>query len=87
MREGARCANKFYKRGITLYPQDELYREMAFISYYFHWPRSEVMNLDHASRRRWCKEISVINRELTPSKSKNGVEKSIVDMDVSGWIH
>jgi hypothetical protein len=57
-----------------------MYKEMSFISYYFHWGRDEVMALDHASRRRWCEEISSINADLTPSDGKNGTELSIVDM-------
>ncbi len=46
------------------YPVDELYREMAFIAFHFHWPLSELMQLEHGERRRWCEEISGINREL-----------------------
>ncbi|MBR4529358.1 MAG: hypothetical protein IKO80_03655 [Lachnospiraceae bacterium] len=51
---------------------------MAFISYYFHWSREEVLAIDHRSRRRWCGEISGINEKLNPSKDKK--EKSIFDM-------
>lgn len=46
------------------YPLDQLYEEMAFIAYHFHWPRAELMVLEHAERRRWCHEISGINRRL-----------------------
>jgi len=46
------------------YPVKSLYEEMAFISYHFHWSYSEVMHLEHRERRRWCKEISSINRVL-----------------------
>jgi hypothetical protein len=68
--------HKFYARGITLYPEDALFREMAFISYYFHWSREEVQALSHNDRRRWCREISEINASLSPSKKK---EKSILE--------
>lgn len=71
-------AVKFYQGGIKLYPEEELYREMAFISYYFHWGGDEVMKLDHASRRKWCSEISQINQSLNPSRKEK--EKSILDM-------
>jgi hypothetical protein len=37
---------------------------MAFIAYHFHWSHVEVMQLDHRERRRWCREISSINRAL-----------------------
>ncbi|WP_123919625.1 MULTISPECIES: DUF6760 family protein [Georgenia] len=46
------------------YPVAQLYEEMAFIAYHFHWPQTELMSLEHAQRRRWCEEISQINRRL-----------------------
>ncbi len=69
-------------RGLRLYPEDELYREMAFISYYFHWGHEDVMAIDHRSRRKWCAEISAINEKLNPSKDKKK-EKSIFDMKLT----
>lgn len=78
LRTDGKGAAKFYKRGIELYPNEELYREMSFISYYFHWSMEEVMRLDHLSRRRWCSEISNIHKSLNPSDHNK--EKSIVDM-------
>jgi hypothetical protein len=56
------------------YPLDELYEEMAFIAYYLHWPISEIMELPHDERRRWCAEVSKINRNL------NGEQKNIFDV-------
>ena len=53
---------------------------MAFISYYFHWSEREVLGLSHGQRRRWCSEISSINRELGSSKKEKRKEKSIFDM-------
>jgi hypothetical protein len=49
------------------YPLDELYEEMAFIAYHFHWSHQELMQLEHRQRRRWCDEISRINRGLNRS--------------------
>ena len=57
-----------------------MYKEMSFISYYFHWSSEEVLRMDHVTRRRWCSEISAINKELAPSKQSNSKEKSILDM-------
>jgi len=37
---------------------------MAFIAYYFHWPYEDLMEVEHLERRRWCEEISSINRKL-----------------------
>lgn len=49
---------------ITGYPLDKLYEEVAFIAYHFHWKHEEIMNMEHAERRKWCEEISKINKKL-----------------------
>lgn len=60
-----RSTYKFYdNRSITSYPIDRIYKEVAFISYYFHWNHDEIMNMEHRERRRWCEEISKINSDL-----------------------
>jgi len=38
---------------------------MAFIAYHLHWPYTELMEVEHQERRRWCEEISRINRQLS----------------------
>jgi hypothetical protein len=38
---------------------------VAFIAYHFHWSCREILRMEHAERRRWCEEISRINRRLT----------------------
>jgi hypothetical protein len=47
-----------------VYPADKIYEEASFIAYYFHWPHDEIMSMEHRERRRWCEEISRINRNL-----------------------
>jgi hypothetical protein len=37
---------------------------MAFIAYHFHWSPVELAKLEHRERRRWCREISAINRKI-----------------------
>jgi hypothetical protein len=46
------------------YPVKSLYEEMAFIAHHFHWSHGDLMQLEHRERRRWCREISAINRRL-----------------------
>jgi hypothetical protein len=46
------------------YPVKALYEEMAFIAHHFHWAPGDLMQLEHRDRRRWCREISRINRAL-----------------------
>ncbi len=82
MRADARGALKFYAGGIKLYPTEELYREMSFISYYFHWSEKSVLGMEHTMRRKWCSEISDINRSLTPSENKKGKPREISILDM-----
>ena len=46
------------------YPVEKIYEEIAFISYYNHWPYETLMNMEHRERVRWCKELSKINKNL-----------------------
>jgi hypothetical protein len=50
--------------GIPGYPIDQLHEEVAFLAYYFHWPLRDILELQHADRRRWVEEVSAINRRL-----------------------
>jgi hypothetical protein len=53
-----------WRGGILGYPLKALYEEVAFVAYHFHWSPGEVMNLEHADRRRWVAEISAINQRI-----------------------
>jgi len=53
-----------------------MFEEVAFIAYYFHWDYQTIMNMDHFERRKWCDEISKINRKI----GDDNREKSILDM-------
>jgi hypothetical protein len=41
-----------------------LHEEVAFVAYHFHWPRQEIMSIEHVERRRWVTEISAINQRI-----------------------
>ena len=51
-----------------LYPQERIYQEMTFLSYYLHWSRDEVMRLNQLERRRWCREVSAVNKKLSKTE-------------------
>ena len=57
-----------------LYPQEQLYQEMTFLSYYLHWSRDEVMALSHQERRRWCSEVSAVNKKLSGNDKNQSFE-------------
>jgi hypothetical protein len=46
--------------GVTGYPLDGVYREVAWLGTRVHWPLNELLGLDHAERRRWLDEIAGI---------------------------
>ena len=46
------------------YPLEQLFEEVAFISYHFHWSHADVMALEHEERRRWVGQISSINQRM-----------------------
>lgn len=52
-------------------PSGELYRQLSFISYYFHWPLEQTLDLPHLERERFCREISRINRRANEGEEKN----------------
>lgn len=58
---------------MKLKPPRELYRQLSFISYYFHWDLDTVLDLPHLEREKFCEEINRINREA------NSDEKNIFD--------
>ena len=49
---------------MTGYPLDQLHREVAFVAYHLHWGHDQVMELEHADRRRWVTEISAIHQQM-----------------------
>lgn len=67
MRSRVRGRSRFFIRNggpLVGYPIDRIYEEVGFISYYFHWAHDDIMKMDHRERRRWCDEISKINKKL-----------------------
>ncbi|WP_099072765.1 DUF6760 family protein [Nostoc linckia] len=50
--------------GVISYPSDNLYEEVAFVAYHFHWSQDDILNLEHTTRQRWVAEINKINQKL-----------------------
>jgi hypothetical protein len=47
------------------YPTERLLEEVGYVAYHFHWSLDEILNLEHADRQRFVREISNINRRLS----------------------
>jgi hypothetical protein len=46
------------------YAPDRLYEEVAYIAYHFHWSLDDLLDLEHAERRRFATEIGRINNRI-----------------------
>ena len=48
--------------GIVGYPLDWVYQEVAALSVRVHWTYEDLLNFDHAERRRWIEEVLKLER-------------------------
>ena len=46
------------------YPLENIFKEVAFIAYHFHWDRETVFEMTHKERHVWVKQISAINEKI-----------------------
>ena len=46
--------------GVIRYPLEQIYKEVAYIAYNFHWQREDILNLEHHERQKWVREIEQI---------------------------
>jgi hypothetical protein len=44
------------------YATDEVYREVAYVAYHFHWSFDDIVDMEHPQRRRFVAEIDRMNR-------------------------
>ena len=59
------------------YPLEQLFEEVAFIAYHFHWGMDDILTMEHKERHMWIKEISEINKRINEaSKGSGGGETS-----------
>ncbi|MFI7452306.1 DUF6760 family protein [Nonomuraea sp. NPDC049714] len=42
------------------YATHRLYGEVAYVAYHFHWPLDDILDLEHADRRRFVAEIEAL---------------------------
>ena len=50
--------------GIVSYPLENIFKEVAFIAYHFHWDRESLLDMTHRERHAWVKQISKINEKI-----------------------
>ena len=47
------------------YAAERLFEEVAYVAYHLHWTLDEILDLEHADRRRFIDEIGRINQRLS----------------------
>ena len=71
MRTRVRTGGAGQRGGISGYPLERIYEEVAFLAYHFHWDHETLMSLEHRERKRWCDEVSRINKKINGEEQKN----------------
>jgi hypothetical protein len=46
------------------YAAEQLYQEVAYVAYHFHWSLDSILDLEHPTRQQYLAEISRINEQL-----------------------
>lgn len=54
---------------MTVTSLEELFREVSFIGYYFHWTEDQILCMPGLDRRKYCEEINRINRKINGEKN------------------
>ena len=47
-----------------MYATDRLYAEVAYVAYYLHWSRDDILDLDHLERQRYVTEVAALNTRI-----------------------
>lgn len=47
------------------YATERLYAEIAYVAYYLHWSREEILDLEHAERQRFVVEVGSLNTRIS----------------------
>jgi len=50
------------------YAPDRIYEEVAYVAFHFHWSLDEILDLEHAQRRRYVTEIGSLNRRISEGR-------------------
>jgi len=46
------------------YATSRLYAEIAYVAYFLHWARDDILDLEHAERLRFVAEIAALNTRI-----------------------
>jgi hypothetical protein len=46
------------------YAAEQLYEEVAYVAYHFHWELDSILDLEHPARQQYIAEIARINEQM-----------------------
>jgi hypothetical protein len=69
-RRPARGWRRCRRGGIASYPLEQIYQEVAYIAYHFHWSLDDILAMEHDERHIWLREIARINREINEARKR-----------------
>ena len=52
------------------YPLEQLYQEVAYIAYHFHWSLDDILSMEHNERHLYLHEIARINKEINEARKR-----------------
>jgi hypothetical protein len=55
---------------VANYPREQLYQEISYIAYHFHWPIDDILDMEHEERHVWLREIARINHEINEARRR-----------------
>ena len=50
------------------YAPDRIYEEVAYVAFHFHWSLDDILDLEHAQRRRSVTEIGSLNQRISEGR-------------------
>ena len=50
--------------GALGYRPEQLFQEVAYLAYYFHWSHMQIMDMNHQERLVWVDQVARINKRL-----------------------
>ena len=54
------------------YGTDQLFEEVSYVAYHFHWPFDQILDLEHPVRREFVRRIGAINTAINASAESAG---------------
>lgn len=61
--------------------QKEIFQEAADLAYYFHWPRTEIMEMTGKERGIWLEQIHRIHKSQKQQRDLESAEQLKIFME------